>query len=76
MANITNAVLQNTLTDLLKLLTDDELMMFNKIHRPLGELKDDNLIRAIDLVDRTLKKNGVEYVFNGPNIVHISEAGL
>jgi hypothetical protein len=73
MSKIIDSILNVALKEMINLLTEDQILHFNKLHAHLGELKGDRLIEAIDLVERTLKKDGVEYYIHGPNFVKVKD---
>jgi len=53
--------LRNTLTRLLKYLGEDELLHFKKIHQKITNMSEEKLNDAVDLVKRTLDRNGIDY---------------
>jgi hypothetical protein len=71
--SVLKSILRSTLTQLLDLLGEDELMHFRKIHKPIDELTKKDLVRAIALVERTLEKQGVEYAYGGITIKLVSD---
>jgi len=62
------SILRSTLDQMLKLLDEDQLMHFRKIHRPIDELNKKGLLKAIDLVERSLKSKGIELLNMPPTI--------
>ena len=66
--SIVKPVLKNMLNQFLKLLDEDQLMHFRKIHKPIDALSKKELIAAIQLVERTLENSDVKYVFLNPTI--------
>ena len=66
--SIVKPVLKNMLNQFLKLLDEDQLMHFRKIHKPIDALSKMELIAAIQLVERTLENSDVKYVFLNPTI--------
>jgi hypothetical protein len=55
--SVIKPIMQDVLTTLLKYLSEDERMHFNKIHRPIDEMGSKNLLSAIRLVERTLRQD-------------------
>ena len=74
--SIVKPVLKSMLNQFLKLLDEDQLMHFRKIHKPVDELSKVDLISAIELVERTLENSDVKYLYLDPTISPREAVGM
>ena len=59
--SVIKPLLRDVLHNLIKHLTEDEALHFKKIHVPIKNMSKKSLIAAIQLVERTLESNGIDY---------------